>query len=325
MIFKVIEMLRILICFLYICLNLSQARKENVTTCSKVSVLVVLYGQLRGGPISWNSMERYLLDYYSADLALLGPQDTNADTLRIRIRAKYIWEVKEYDDWGDVFSIISKGNQSWRNLCEISKQAQFLGGAANCHPGSAGILLAYRYFARRHLNIMSVQDQYKWVIFTRSDYDYLCSPPCLSTLNSNSLYVPSGESYGGYTDRFTILPASMANDSFAITEDLIMNWEWWQNRLLDRYNGSVNLEILIKEYVLKMSLPITLFPHVAFTIRRSRDPTRWATGSVTNKTRVYGLNVKYKMELNEALKTCDPWFQHEVNNKQYEIESDLSS
>ena len=86
-----------------------------------VKTLVVLLGSARGGEETWNSLYTYLISPLSADLALLFGK-TDLKTSSLYSRAKYVWEIDEYDDWwnylsiedckGEVWSVIRKATNS---------------------------------------------------------------------------------------------------------------------------------------------------------------------------------------------------------------------
>ncbi len=286
------------------------------------SVLVIVNGQLRGGNIAWNSMQEHLLDFYHADLALIGPPFTpteDKDLIALRNRAKFVWTQPELDDWGEVLDTIGNSS-SWRELCTYRKSPnctkqknsawQFLGGVKNCHEGSSGILLAYRYLTLQKILQTSILDDYDWIIYTRADYTYLCSPLPLSYFSSDYVYVPNSQGFGGITDRHTYIPRKFVTRVLNITEHIVINSKFWLNKLCssdDKNIRNFNLERTIFWYFNFVGIPFKRFWHSAFTVRRDEDPTRWQEGHVHHIMNKYTLKVKYPGEVDEANISCDPW------------------
>ena len=67
-----------------------------------IKTLVVLIGSARGGEETWSSLYKYLLNPLSADLALLFGKSNNK-TSSLYKKAKYVWEIDEYEDWWNYF------------------------------------------------------------------------------------------------------------------------------------------------------------------------------------------------------------------------------
>jgi hypothetical protein len=179
---------------------------------------------------------------------------------------------------------------------------QFLGGVKNCHPGSAGILLAYRYLAYKYIQESNLQNVYDWFIYTRSDYTYLCSPPKIDSFLPK-VYVQSVCGYGGLSDRHTYIPSGLVLSVLNLTADLVSDWHFYYNLKMVR----PNLENLIMHYFIKKGIPYEFFRHTGFTVRAENDPTRWTEGKVHEKLIDTGLKVKYPEELDEASKNCEVW------------------
>lgn len=275
----------------------------------KGKVLVIINGQLRGGPVAWSSMEKKLLDFYGADLALIGPPISIKEQVAasLRQRAKYIWTVPEYEDWGVILDTIYD-DASWRALCKFNESTktsaphlQFLGGVKKCHPGSAGILLAYRYLTMTKILDHGLADIYEWFIYTRSDYTYLCSPPPIHQFSTAYLHIPNSEGYGGVTDRHTYIPGHLILKVLNVTNDVVKNWKYWEVFRV------MNLEILLKVYFVKYQICFQKFDHTAFTVRRKDDPTRWSVGVQHDSLSAFNLTLKYHEEIIEANNSCNPW------------------
>lgn len=286
---------------------------------AKPRVLVIINGSLRGGKVAWTSLKRFVLDYYHADLALLSPPiEDDEQREYLGQYATYHWEVEDYDDWSVVLDSavtdpLEKGK--WKSLC--SHGAAFLGSIIpHCNEddrlsrnSTGGILLALRYIASEKLHSLRLEEKYDWFIYSRSDYVYLCSPPDLNSLRNDTVHIPSGEAYFGYTDRFLISPSSLIYRALNITSDIVNDYKWWINHLQDKKSdkGIRMIEWSLKKYLDKAEVWPALFPHVAFTVRHSKDQTHFSEGVQDKLLHHYNLRVKYPQEKSQAEAHCDPW------------------
>jgi hypothetical protein len=233
-----------------------------------------------------------------------------AEELHLQRTAKYIWQVDDLDDWGTFFDKIDKTTgSSWRGLCQL--KSNFLGFAENCqgNGGSAGVLLAYRHIVKLKIQQLRLHEVYDFFVYLRADYLWLCSPLPVFALKHDTIYIPKGEGWGGYTDRYSVIPSNLALEFFNITTNIIVEWrELLHHCLYVRTDNCTNrnIESTIHHYVTSMNLAVELFPHTAFTVRRKDvDTTSWAGGSeVPGITDKYGLLVKYPAELWEAISWC---------------------
>ena len=85
----------------------------NKNIHKNIKTLVILIGNARGGEETWQSMYKYLLDPFSADLALLFGK-TNNKSSSLYKKAKYLWEIEEYSNWRKYYENNAEGN--WNNF-----------------------------------------------------------------------------------------------------------------------------------------------------------------------------------------------------------------
>ena len=116
------------------------------------SVLIIVLAETRAYKYTFDLFKKNLLNILQADLCLCvaNNQREDADNPFYQF-AKYIWTYDEPEDWGDAFDNaqnITGHKKNWRKLLEIKDQ--WLGGikGAEEHPGSAGILLFFRWFLK---------------------------------------------------------------------------------------------------------------------------------------------------------------------------------
>jgi hypothetical protein len=268
-------------------------------------------GQMRGGEIAWNSLQKYVLDYYDADLAYIGPPLNRSGVEKNVVkRMKMLWEYEDPEDWATYF-VRPKHRETdlltLRSIClfrEIHTSDQFLGGVKlnnTCrHPGSAGMLLAYRRLALEKVIENDLNSKYDWIIYTRTDYLYLCHPPRLDALMGNFIYIPRGEEYGGITDRLHYIPGKLISKALNVTNNILSDPFSWLFPLRE----GANLEQLLATYYAAEKILFRKFRHVAFTVRTEEDPSSWSLGFKHSILQKFRLSPKYKKEIINAVKTC---------------------
>jgi len=234
----------------------------------------------------------------------------NQMTKKLWQHAKYQWSMPEQSDWGNVISRAGGcTSELWRQkLCRQQGpiKRQFLGGVSRCHQGSAGILLAYRYIAWYLLQELRLLQHYEWIVFTRSDYLFACPPKeDLGTLPRDKIYVPRSSGYGGVTDRYTLMPSSLALLALNVTADIVRNHQRYDLKHGGRYG--MNLEWVLMTYFQRAGLDVGRLCHTAFTALSSSDDTRWShrkTPGQGSMLKRLGFSVKYPQELNEVQECC---------------------
>ncbi len=256
--------------------------------------LIILNGSPRGGEAAWNSLYTQVLDVNQADLALAFGESSNRNS-SLYSRAKYIWEFPEYEDWGTALDQIGTGWRRWANKDNIM-------GGVNGTRGSGAIILWIRWFVKGQLQREpGLLGQYSWFVYTRSDHYYLC-PHDLRPFKQDphTLYIPSGQDYGGYTDRHlvasdaTILRALSIIDNVAKTEN--------PRELEDN-----NVEHLIKRRWSNMNLTVIAFNRMMFTCAVTGDKTRWGepkSNFTPSEILALGIALKYPDEYYDAKRYC---------------------
>ena len=108
-----------------------------------IKTLVILLGTARGGEETWNSMYKYLIKPYSADLALLFGKNPNKHSSLYQ-KARFIWEIDEYSNWWNYFKKYFSNR-----LYDIFKKNEIegLGGGINNFRGSGAIIFAFNIFS----------------------------------------------------------------------------------------------------------------------------------------------------------------------------------
>ena len=189
--------------------------------------LVIILSETREDTLTYDNFKQNVLDVLNADLCVcIGIKDNYDYENRYYKNALYKFLYKEPDDFGTAFDeaykevlpteidekVMVENNEvslkpiHWREFLKIKDQ--FLGGIKdeqNQHPGSAGILIFFRYFLLKNIINNNLLNKYDRFIVTRSDFIYLLPYPDLNLLDEKYIWIPDEEKYGGYTDRMAIL------------------------------------------------------------------------------------------------------------------------
>ncbi|MBD1160405.1 hypothetical protein IDG51_03940, partial [Pelagibacterales bacterium SAG-MED14] len=251
--------------------------------------LIILLGSARGGEETWETMYKYLMAPLSADLALLFGK-TNKKSSSLYKKAKFIWEIDEYDNWWDYY----KKSFSSR-LFDIYKNNEIegLGGGINNFRGSGSIIFALRHYLKT--NFKKELLNYDRIVLTRSDFYYIDYHP---KLKNDFFYAVEGEAYGGITDRHHIFPVSMIDSVLGINEYLDNEKNY--NYLLSK---RLNPERALLEYFKNEDLfkNVRFCKRVQFIVAQENESKRWSY------TKGYKFNsntllIKYQREYYTALK-----------------------
>ena len=198
--------------------------------------------------------------------------------------------------------------ESWRRFLKI--KSQFMGGikdAEDEHPGSAGILIFFRWFLWKSLCESGALDKYDRFIITRSDYIWRLEHPRLGLLPDDKIWVPNCETYEGITDRHTVIPRAHMEQYCGLLRAMLD-----ERRADDYFNKMMeisrrrhfNLEKFILFHLTECGIKHDFFPYVMFTIRPNNVQTRWSAGTAYCEKGEY--YIKYISE--------DKCSQHYVND-----------
>ena len=250
----------------------------------KEKTLVILIGNARGGEETWNTMYENLLKPYNADLALCFGESKDKSSSLYK-KAKFIWEIPEYENWRDFYNTYFKPN--WDVFLNKHKfnNASLMGGIDH-YNGSGAIIFAFRHYLL--INKIDIINQYDRIILSRSDFYYLDKHPYLPL---GYLYAVEGEEYGGVSDRHFIFDSKMSNHVLGILKFLCSEENFY---FLNEYQeNSINPEKALLLFFKNNKIYDLLKFHkrVQFTVAVEGDKTRWRKPS----NYIPGLrNIKYK-------------------------------
>ena len=268
--------------------------------------LVVVMGNLRGGEKAWNTLYDNVLDVNRADLALMigkTSTDHKNNTNSLFERAKYLWEIDEYDDWGDALDLIN--GTGWRDTVPnvLHPWSSILGGVKlREYEGSGAIIFMLRWFLSNEIKKHNLTQRYDRFVVTRSDHFYLCAHN-VSKLDPNFLWLPTGEDYSGFTDRHLVVSSKDVLPALDILPDLLAHPRKYERLIRRRW---ANPEKLIKHRWRELNLKdrVRYFDRVMFTCAVKGDTTRWKP--MSNQMAPEGVYLKYTEEYDESHSVCSP-------------------
>ena len=269
--------------------------------------LICIIAQARAHNATWCSFKSHVLDQLNADLALCVSDDKEiAQENGFYRHAKYVWEYEEVIDYADAFEYakkVLKSNEDWRIL--LKRKDQWLGGilGENSHPGSAAILIFYRWLLLQKLVENDLIDKYDRFIVTRSDYLYCAPHPPLEMLSPDNVWMPEGETYGGYTDRHLVVNRKDLIKCLNLMDDIVLSPKKLYKRM--GFFNRWNLERFIAFHFIKNRLvqKVRIFPPVMFTVRDKVTKSRWSEGEYDDKL---GLFIKYQSEFEKSYQKYCP-------------------
>ncbi len=186
----------------------------------------------------------------------------------------------------------------WRKFLEIKDQ--LLGGIKDKnheHPGSAGILIFFRWFLLKNLIDNDIINKYDRFIITRSDFIYQLPHPKVELMNENNIWIPDSEHYEGYTDRHVILSKNNIELYLNILNNMVLRSNEYFMKMKNKENW--NLEQLIKFHLKQNSVLhlVKEFPYIMYSVRSENGKTRWSKGEYSNKL---GYHIKYHSEYEKS-------------------------
>lgn len=186
----------------------------------------------------------------------------------------------------------------WRNFLHIKDQ--FLGGIkdnVNQHPGSAGILIFFRWFLLQKLIENDLINTYDRFIITRSDFIYQLPHPKIESMDKKYIWIPNSEHYRGYTDRHAVLSKQNIESYLNILNNMVSRSNEYFMKM--KPNANWNLESVIKFHLEQNNVKhlVKEFPYIMYSVRNINGTTRWSTGDYSNKLGYY---IKYKTEFEKS-------------------------
>ena len=259
-----------------------------------MKTLVVILCQTRELERTFEGMKRYLLGPTKADLGLCvaGDSEDVCATAK-QYGAKHAWSFAEPEDWDCAFSAMA-GRKDWSVLQKFKPEYGLFGGIANLC-GSGAIIMYFRDYFRRRMAQEKILDEYDWLIFTRSDFQWVAEHPHPKLLNPEHLYHMDGEKYGGVSDRHSVVHRNHFSEFLSVSAPIFEDPAKLVEELIQS-NGKVNnpeTYIAWKLECFGLAEKIRFFPYCAYAIRSEGGTTRWSQGKWNERLGCY---VKYPAE-----------------------------
>ncbi len=185
----------------------------------------------------------------------------------------------------------------WREFLKVRNQ--FLGGVndKHKHPGSAGILIFFRWFLLKNLIDNNLINKYDRFIITRSDFIYQLPHPKIEYMNEDYIWIPDGEYYGGFTDRHVVLSKNNVESYLNILNNFTLRSNEYFMEMKTKSNW--NLERLILFHLKKNNVLhlVKTFPYIMYSVRNKNGTTRWSQGTYSHQLGYY---IKYKGEYRKS-------------------------
>ena len=264
--------------------------------------LVCILAETRAHRVTWKHFKNRVIDPLHADLAVCVsvPEDYDFDNPFWQY-AKYKWPIPEYSDWGEAYDgaqgeyLAGSGQPrgNWRRLLEIKDQ--WLGGirGPGQHPGSAGILLYFRWFLLQQIKLEGLADRYDRFIITRSDFIWEVPHPSLDLLDDGSIWVPDGEGYMGITDRHAVLSRNNYEAYLDILRNVLLTPDQTYEAMRHKSNWNLEQFIVFSLQDYFHQGRIKYFPYGMYTVREWNGPTSWRRGTWSDELGYY---IKYDSE-----------------------------
>lgn len=264
-----------------------------------MKTLVCVISETRAHKTTWPSFQKNVLEALNADLAVCIATDEKYDENNpFWQNSKYKWTCPEYDDWGYAFELARdtdwpNSNSNWRKMLKIKDQ--WLGGikGAEEHPAAAGILIFFRWFLWKNIQLHNIFAEYDRIVITRSDFIWTCAHPPMHILDPNFIWIPNGEHYAGITDRHAVLSKENAEaylniikPIFTDTDSLFNQMQNYRSWNLERY-----INLIIQATLGKYK--VGYFPYMMYSIRERDDSSRWSAGTFDEEL---GYAIKYPTE-----------------------------
>jgi len=270
-----------------------------------MKTLVIVLSETRAHELTFNNFQANVLDTLNADLAVCIGTKADYDTSNpFWQRAKYQWAYPEPDDFAKAFDEASndilhktvEARRPWRDFLKVKDQ--FMGGVKDPndeHPGSAGILLFFRWFCLTNLVASGAIDLYDWFIVTRSDFLYTLPHPCVEIFSPEYIYIPDGEHYGGVTDRHAVLSRLHVKTYFNILNEMVLRSDEYIAYMAGHEQWNLEKLILLHLHIQGLGQSVRHFPYVMYSVRHPNGSTRWSEGSWSDS---HGYFIKYQSEYN---------------------------
>jgi len=300
---------------------------NRISKYEKMDNINTLYGKISSPQQSTTN-----ITYYGVSDKFTNVEDYNDDEIVVHTNdfKNDVWKNQMYgiknarnnnNNVVNQYNVITyKKHLHWREFLKIKDQ--FMGGVMDPHhqhPGSAGILIFFRWFLLKNLVENDLISQYDRFVITRSDFIYQLPHPKLHNMDEKYIWIPDGENYGGYTDRHVVLSKRNIESYLDIFNQLVLKSNTYFIKMNIRSKKNWNLERLIAFHLEQHKIRrfVKKMPYIMYSVRTMNGTTRWKMGKYSTEL---GYCIKYQSEYE---KSCS--FKKMIEKSQSSSSSSSSS
>jgi hypothetical protein len=182
----------------------------------------------------------------------------------------------------------------WKEL--LSSKDIIMGGIKQgdfLFPGSAGILIFYRWFLLQKLIENDLINKYDRFIITRSDFIYQLPHPKVELMSENCIWVP----YGEIVSKHVVLSKKNIELYLNIMNNFVLKSNDYFIKMI--YTNILNLENLINFHLEQNNALhcVKEFPNIMFSVRNKNGKTRGSPGIYSTE---FGFYIKYQTEYDKS-------------------------
>jgi hypothetical protein len=284
-------------------------------------VLVCLLGSTRAHQLTFPRFKQRVLDELNADLALALVGENYDYANPFWKHAKYLWTAPFFSDFGEAFDLAQRrlcqerklAAPHWRIMLGINGAWQGGIQSPDPQPGHASLEFYCRWLLLQSLKQDDILDRYDRFVITRSDFVWLCPHPPLSILDSDNIWVPNDEHYGGLNPRHLVVSRADVVNCLNLIEDILLEPLQLYQELKGRAAEENNIESFLANHLRRKGLfdKVKTFPYVMYLARQVGDNSRtWSSGRYEPAVGHY---IKYEAEFRTAsayatvIKSCADW------------------
>lgn len=270
--------------------------------------LVIVPITTQAETITWQSFKKNVIDVLNADLALCiqTPEDYDFANPYWQF-AQYKWTTPRYEEWNSLLDeaqiielqkLSRTAKPNWRQLFEI--QGNWLGAAHDGltkRVGSGVILLYFRWLLLQHFQTERLLEKYDRFVITRSDFVWECPHPPLEILSPNNVWLGDAESWGGVSDRHTVLSRENIEDYLGIGKVILTEPEELLAEMRSREDWNIEQFIALSLTRLGLREKIAYFPYGMYLVRGEDAGPTWSPGEWNEQL---GYFIKYPNEYTSA-------------------------
>jgi hypothetical protein len=194
-----------------------------------------------------------------------------------------------------------RNDTTWRErLLPLRHNTSILLGGVQGNRGSAVIIFWLRWFLAERIKELKLTEQYERFVISRNDHFYLCSHN-LSELDSNYLWIPTGEDYKGICDRHLIVNATDVLKALDMLPPLLGTPERYKD-LLNTYRSNSERYVKLRFYEEQLLERVQRFNRSMFLCAAPGDKSLFLP--MRRKT-PQGVHVRYPGEYRASLETCN--------------------